>query len=326
MKAVNIGEFGNIDSVELRDAVRPQPEKGEVLVRVAAFGLNRADLLQVLGKYPPPPGYSPNMPGLEFAGEVVETDPGVTNVEPGDRVFGITSGESQAEFLVSHAELLMPIPESLSYEQAAAIPEVFITAHDAVVTQCGLSAGETILIHAVGSGVGLAALQIAKAVGAKTIGTSRTADKLEKCIDLGLDHGIVVGSPAAFADQASELANGGANVILDLVGGSYFEENVRALSMKGRMIVVGLTGGSVSQIDLGLVLRKRANIRSTFLRARPTDEKAAATAAFAADILPLIAKGAIKPNIDKVYGADSIVDAYKYLASNESFGKIVVKF
>ena len=281
MKAVYISEFGGGENLELRDVADPKkPSGGEVLVKVHAAGLNRADIMQRIGKYPPPPGYSPNIPGLEFAGEVAATGENVTSFNVGDRVFGITAGEAQAEYLLTEESVLARIPQRLNFTVAAAVPEVFITAHDAVFTQCGLLHGEWLLVHAVGSGVGLAALQLAKANGSFVAGTSRTEDKLDRCREFGLDLALLTREPA-FADAVKQASGSGANVILDLVGGDYFPENLESLAVKGRMILVGLTAGRKSEIDLGMALYKRARIIGTVLRARTTEEKAAATAAFA---------------------------------------------
>ena len=199
MRAVYITEFGATDNLEIREIPDPpKPEKAQVLVRVRAAGLNRADLLQVRGGYPPPAGYSPNIPGLEFAGEVVAVGEDVNAWTIGDRVFGITAGEAQAEFLLTDEKLLARIPDGLDFTRATAIPEAFITAHDAIFTLGNLRRGETLLIHAVGSGVGLAALQLAKGSEATVIGTSRTADKLERCREFGLDAAIATGNGANF--------------------------------------------------------------------------------------------------------------------------------
>jgi NADPH2:quinone reductase len=326
VKAVYIREFGDLDNVEIRDV--PTPDElgpSDVLVRVKAAGLNRADLLQVKGAYPPPAGYSPDLPGMEFAGEVVKAaGPGWST---GDRVFGIVAGEAQAEFLVTDTSLLARIPDNLSFNEAASVPEAFITAHDACFTQGELKQNETLLIHAVGSGVGLAALQLAKANGSTVIGTSRTADKLEACETFGLDHAIVAGTTADIADQVMKLTNGhGADVILDLVGAGYFEQNLASLAQKGRLMLVGLTSGSKTQFDLGLALRKRAKIIGTVLRARSKEEKAEATRRFTDEVVPLLAAGAVRPNLDRAFPADEAVAAYKYLASNKSFGKVVLEF
>lgn len=327
MRAVYITEFGPPENLEVREVTEPpKPIDAQVLVRVKAVGLNRADLLQVAGLYPPPAGISPNIPGLEFAGEVTETGPGVTNWTIGDRVFGIIGGESQAEFLLTEASLIARIPDNLSFTAAAAVPEAFITAHDAIVTLGGLTGEKTLLIHAVGSGVGLAALQLAKALGAIVIGTSRTVNKLEKCTAFGLDLGVATPEPI-FSDAVFNKTNGrGADVILDLVGAAYFQQNLLSLASKGRLILVGLTSGRKAKFDLGVALQKRASIIGTTLRGRSNAEKADATRLFADDVLLLLASGTVVPNVDRVFPVDEVVAAYNYLKSNESFGKVVLEF
>lgn len=327
MKAVYITEFDGAN-IELRDVPDlAKPTDGQVLVRVRAAGLNRADLLQARGLYPPPSGYSPNIPGLEFAGEIAAVGDDVKSLQISDRVFGITAGEAQAEYLLIDASLSARIPDNLSFTQAAAVPEAFITAHDAIITQGDLKNGETLLIHAVGSGVGLAALQIAKSKDVTVIGTSRTADKLVRCDEFGLDVGILTDKEIKFAEQIADITEGkGADVILDLVGASYFEQNLASLAQKGRLMLVGLTSGRTAEFNLGLALQKRANIIGTVLRARVTEEKAAATHRFADEVVPLIASGIIRPNLDRGFTAEYVIDAYKYLESNESFGKVVLEF
>jgi putative PIG3 family NAD(P)H quinone oxidoreductase len=328
MRAVYIKQFGDIENLELREiADPPKPTGTQVLVRVHAAGLNRADLLQVKGHYPAPQGYSSELPGLEFAGEVIETGENGNGFNPGDRVMGITAGHAQAEYILAEQSTLARIPDNLSFDEAAAIPEAFITAHDAVFTQSRLAAGETLLVHAVGSGVGLAALQMAKAAGANVIGTSRTADKLERCKEFGLDIGIVVGKEPDFSKSVAEATDGrGADVICDLVGASYFKENLASAALKGRIILVGLTGGATAEFNLGIALSKRLTIRGTVLRARSIEEKAAATEAFADFALPLFENGNIRATVDKVFPAADVREAYRYLASNESFGKVVLEF
>ena len=327
MKAVYISEFGPPENLEVREIPEPpKPQNTQVLIRAKSVGLNRADLLQVAGLYPPPTGYSPNIPGLEFAGEVSDIGSGVTNWKIGDRVFGIVAGESQAEFLVTDESLLARIPDNLTFTDAAAVPEAFITAHDAIVTLGGLTEGSTLLIHAVGSGVGLAGLQIAKAVGASVIGTSRTDEKLDKCARFGLDLAIATPEPV-FAEAVLEKTGGrGVNVILDLVGAAYFEQNLASLATKGRLILVGLTSGRTAEFNLGMALQKRATIIGTTLRGRSNAEKADATQCFADDVLPLLSSGTVVPNVDRVYPIEDVVAAYNYLKSNESFGKVILEF
>ena len=327
MKAVFIDDPSTGRGLSLAEVPDPAAPSGTaVLVRVRAAGLNRADLLQAKGLYPPPPGFSPNIPGLEFAGEVAAVGSGVTGWQPGDRVFGITAGEAQAEYVSIDERHLAPIPDRLSFNEAAAVPEAFITAFDAVVTQAGLARGETLLIHAVGSGVGLAALQIGHVVGARVIGTSRTAAKLDACREFGLDAGLVTAEPV-FADAVIEETGGrGADVILDLVGGAYFPENLRSLAPKGRVMLVGLTAGRKAEVDLGMILQKRATVRGTVLRGRSFDEKCEVTRRFRDDVVPLVADGTLRPVIDRVFAAADVLAAYDHLASNESFGKVVLEF
>lgn len=328
MKAVFVKEFGGIENLEIRDVENPpKPKETQVLVNVKTSALNRADLLQRRGFYPAPSGFPERILGLEFAGEVAEIGENVSKFQVGDRVFGITAGGAQAEFLLTDESLLAEIPENLSFTEAAAIPEAFITAHDAVFAQANLKKNETLLIHAVGSGVGLAALQLAKAKNIRTFGTSRTQDKLEKCRKFGLDEAILTGEGANFAGIIKEKTDGkGVDVILDLVGAVYFAANLDSLALKGRIMLVGTTGGAKAEMNFAPVMSKRAKIIGTVLRARPTVEKAEATAAFIEEVVPLFAEGKIKPNIDRVFKITEIREAHEYLESNASFGKIVLEF
>lgn len=328
MKAVYIAQFGGPENLEIREVPDPSGLSGtEVLVRVQAAGLNRADLLQRRGHYPPPSGYSPNIPGLEFAGEIVEKGEDVPDLSIGDRVFGITAGEAQAQLLKIDHRLVCKIPANVDILDAGGIPEAFITANDAVFAQGKLKSEETLLIHAVGSGVGLAALQLAKAYGHRVIGTSRTKEKLERCVEFNLDQGIVVPSPPAFADEVRAATGGrGVDVILDLVGGAYFEQNLQSLAPKGRLMLVGLTAGAHADFNLGMALSKRLTITGTVLRARSLDEKADATAAFKIGVVPMLASGAVRAVVDRVFYFTEVRAAHEYLESNDGFGKVVLEF
>ncbi|MFN2501761.1 MAG: NAD(P)H-quinone oxidoreductase [Pyrinomonadaceae bacterium] len=328
MKAVFIAEFGSIDNLELREVPEPPPPTGSgVLVRVRAAGLNRADLLQLEGLYPPPAGFAPEIPGLEFAGEIVEVGEHVRDLAAGDRVFAITAGEAQAEYISIDASLPTKIPESLSFTDAAAVPEVFITAHDAIFTLGNLRPRQTLLIHAVGSGVGLAALQLAKQREAVVLGTSRTIEKLDRCKEFGLDAAICTNAGMQFASLVKEKTNGaGADVILDLVGAAFFEENLASLAALGRLVLVGLTSGATASFDLRVALQKRATITGTTLRGRSLAEKAEATRKFADEVVPLLASGQIRANVDRVFPMTEAISAYKYIESNQSFGKVVLTF
>jgi NADPH:quinone reductase len=308
----------------------PAPVADRVRVRVHAAGLNRADILQRLGHYPAPPGYPKNIPGMEFAGEVESIGEAVRAWKVGDRVFGITAGGAQAELVVVPESNLARVPADLDWVTAGSMPEVFITAHDALFTRAGLHMGERVLIHAAASGVGTAAIQVAHAAGATVYGTSRTADKLQRIheLNLGLDKSVAVGGqPSNFVDAVQKWTSGaGVDVILDLVGGNYLAANLEALALRGRLICVGTMAGAKSEIDLGLLLRKRAIIIGTMLRGRSIEEKAEATRLFASSVLPLVSRGAIRPVIDRVYPVDEIRDAHERMESNESFGKIVLTF
>lgn len=326
MKAVYVKEFGGAENLEWREVEDlPKPTGAQVLVNVKASALNRADILQRKGFYPAPKGFPERVLGLEFAGEVSEIGKTVKNFKNGDRVFGITAGGANAEFLLSDASLLVKIPDNLSFIEAAAVPEAFITAHDAIFTQANLTENEMLLIHAVGSGVGLAALALAKAKNIKVFGTSRTKDKLDKCRRFGLDEAILISDETNFAEKIKEKTNNkGIDVILDLVGAKYFAANLESLALKGRLILVGLTGGGTAEFNLGTALSKRLKIVGTVLRSRSAEEKAKATRKFAEEVLPLIAAGKIKPNLDKVFAVEAVEKAHKYLESNQSFGKVVL--
>jgi putative PIG3 family NAD(P)H quinone oxidoreductase len=328
MKAVLFEGHGGPEVIRLGDTADLAPARGEVLVRVRAAALNRADLLQRRGLYPPPPGTRPDVPGLELAGEVVRAGDGVTAWRPGDRVMAISSGEAQAELAVVHERMLLPIPPGLSFEDAAALPEAGITSHDALFTLGGLRPGWPVLVHAVGSGVSTVALQLAKATGATVIGTSRTAEKLERARALGLDHGILVArDEPRFADEVRRLTGGaGCPLVLDFVGAAYARENLAALATLGRIVVVGTMGGDRPEVDYRLLMRVRGSIVGTTLRMRPLEEKIAATRAFARDVLPLVAAGRVRPVVDEVLPAARAREAHERLERNESFGKLVLAF
>lgn len=327
MKAVTITSFGGADVLEVRDvADAPRATLDRVRVRVRAAGLNRADILQRMGRYPAPPGYPQEIPGIEFAGEVESIGEEVREWQIGDRVFGIIGGGGQAEYVTVPANQLARIPDNLDWAQAAAVPEVFMTAHDALFTQCGVIIGEHVLIHAAGSGVGTAAIQLVRAAGAFAHGTSRTADKLERAKEFGLVSSIALNNdPAAFAEAAREWTGGaGVNVVLDLVGSAYLQANLQSLAIRGRLIFVGTTSGSKAEIDYGIVMSKRLKVMGTSLRTRPAEEKATATRLFAQQVLPLLATGQVRPVIDKVFKMQDVRAAHERLESNESFGKVVL--
>jgi putative PIG3 family NAD(P)H quinone oxidoreductase len=327
MRAAWIASFGGPEVLEIREAATPQPGRDDVLVRVRASALNRADLLQRQGKYPPPAGYPVEIPGIEFAGEIADVGVGVRKWKAGQRVFGLTGGAAHAEYIVSHQELIAEIPENLDWAAAAAIPEAFITAHDALWVQAALRPGESVLINAVGSGVGLAAVQLVRAIHAIPYGTSRTARKLDLARQYGMADGIVVRDNFDHLLAAMEqLTRGhGVNVMLDLVGGPYVNAGQKLMAVKGRIMLVGTVGGGSYQIEARYVMTKRLQIRGTVLRARSLEEKIRVTQAFAAEVVPLLAAGVLRPTIDSKFPMEEIADAHRRLESNESVGKVVIE-
>jgi putative PIG3 family NAD(P)H quinone oxidoreductase len=325
MRAVVITEFGGPDVLAVEEVPRPAPGPGEVRVRTSTSGVNRADLLQRMGRYPVPAGWPEDIPGLEFAGVVDAMGRRVDAVKEGDPVMGILGGGGYAEYVVTRADTLVPVPSSLTLDEAGAVPEVFMTAFDALFLQEGLKSGETLLIHAVGSGVGTAALQIAASIGAHVIGTSRTPAKLERAVALGLALGVP--GDEAWPDEVLELTGGqGADVILDLVGGPYLAGNQRVLAPLGRHIVVGVPGGAEATIDLRALMGRRGSIRGTVLRARPAPEKAALAEAFTEWACPLFEEGRVRPVVDSILPPEGAAEAHRRLAENRSFGKVLLKW
>lgn len=327
MKAVVITRFGGPEVLEIRDVPRPEPAPEEVLVRVRSTALNRADLLQRLGRYPAPPGAPQNIPGLEFAGEVAELGANAHRWREGDRVMGIIAGGAHAEFVTAHQDAVAVVPPNLELSAAGGVPEVFITAHDAL-RQAGFKAGEHVLIHAVGSGVGLAATQLVRALGGHAFGTSRTPDKIERAKAYGLESGFEVPQPSALtglsAFAKSVTGDGGFDVVLDLNGGPYFAASLEAMAPRGRLILIGGVAGGKTEVDLYQILGKRLHVIGTVMRARSLHEKIATTAAFEGEVGPLLASGTVQPVIDSQFPLDQIQDAHRRLESNETFGKVVL--
>jgi putative PIG3 family NAD(P)H quinone oxidoreductase len=325
-RAVRIREPGDVDVLEIGEIAVREPGPGEILVEVAAAGLNRADLLQRRGLYPAPPGVPPDVPGLEYAGVAAAVGEGVTAFAPGDRLMGIVGGGAMATWTVVHEREVLRIPDNLSFAEAAAIPEVFLTAYDALFCQAGLRMGEVVLLHAVASGVGTAALQLARIAGARAIGTSRTQEKLERCAELGLSASIRA-EGGRFADRVAEITGGRlADVILDCVGAAYLAENLRALAPLGRLVVLGLLGGATGEMPLGLLVSRRVRVMGSVLRSRPLEEKAALAQRFSREVLPLFADGQLKPVIDAVLRMEEIRDAHRRMERNENIGKIVLSW
>jgi NADPH2:quinone reductase len=307
----------------LEPAERPLPEPGPdgVVVRVHGAGLNRADLLQRAGRYPPPPGVPVDIPGMEFAGIVSAIGANVTSRAVGDRVFGITGGGAQAEYVAIPAAHCAIVPPDLDLVTMGGVPEVFITAHDAMVTQAHLSAGEWVLVHAIGSGVGTAALQLARALGGRVVGTARTADKIERCPTRTADGSLDVD---ALAWSIVEATGDGPNVVLDTVGGDYVIADVNAAAPKGRIVCIGTIAGGRANLPIMSILGKRLTLIGTVLRGRDVAEKAAATDAFVRDVVPLLADGRIMPIVEATFPLDQANDAYALLESDTTFGKVIL--
>lgn len=326
MRAVVIAEAGGPEVLGVREVARPEPGPGQVRVRVRASGINRADLLQRRGHYPAPPGWPQEIPGLEYAGTVEEVGPGVEAWGAGDEVMGLVGGGGCAEHVVVHERIPVRVPGGVALRSAGAIPEVFMTAWDALFRQMDLRAGETLLIHAVGSGVGTAALQLARAAGARTLGTSRTPEKVKRARKLGLDVGVVSDEDGWLEPVRSATAKRGVDVILDLVGAAYLADNVRALAEGGRWIVVGVPSGVRGEIDLRALMGRRATVRGTVLRARPLEEKAILAREFEERVVPLFERGVLEPVIHGFFPPGEAGRAHAVMEGNENFGKLILEW
>ena len=323
MKAVICREPGGAEVLEIAEIAPPEPGSGEVLVRNFATALNRADLLQRRGLYPPPPGDSEIL-GLEFAGEVAKSG-GASEISIGDRVFGLVGGGAYAEFLVVPAGLLVPIPDHLSYDLAAAIPEAFYTAHEALLELAQLKSGEMLVVHAGASGVGCAAIQLARRTGATVIATAGSPEKVRLCEDLGANRAVNY-REQDFVEVVRDLSSGeGADVILDLVGAKYWDRNLESLRVGGRYLVVGLVGGRRVQVDLGTILKRRLRILGTAMRGRSLADKIAITARFVRDVLPQFAAGTLRPVLDQIFTLDEVRAAHERMEANLNLGKIVLR-
>lgn len=325
MRAAVVGEPGGPEVFSIEEVPDPSPGPDEALVAVAASALNRADLLQRMGRYPGPPGTRDDIPGLEMAGTVEAVGERVTGWQPGDRVMALLGGGGYASRVVVHERMLMPVPEALSLEEAASLPEVFLTAFDAMLLQCELQPGESFLVHAAGSGVGTAAIQIAAAQSCRVFGTAGSAEKLAQAAELGLDVGINY-HEQDFAEVVRDETGGrGVNVILDVIGRPYWAQNLASLAVRGRMVIVGTMGGGNVEANLGALMGKRLRVHGTVLRARPLEEKATLVQAFVARVLPLIESGAIRPVVDRVFDLEEVGEAHRYMETNANFGKIVLR-
>ena len=325
VQAVVISRPGGAEVLELREVADPTFGPDEVLVRVHASAMNRADLLQRRGLYPAPPGSPRDIPGLEFAGEVESCGARVEAVRPGDRVMGILGGGGHAEKIVLHERLCIPVPPGLSWEEAAAVPEAFLTSFDALFARARLAPGEALLVQAASSGVGTAAVQIARVAGARVIALSRTAEKRRRLAALHLDHVLDPALPDLADEIRSASGARGVDVVLQLVGATSFAIDMEVLADRGRIVVVGVMGGSTVTADLFALMRKRAMIMGTVLRARELEEKIALSQEFARLMLPLFEDGRLRPVVDRVLPLSEIATAHALLESNQCFGKIVLR-
>jgi putative PIG3 family NAD(P)H quinone oxidoreductase len=323
MRAVVLRSHGGPEVLGLEAVPEPEPGPEEVVVDIRATAVNRADLLQRLGLYPNPYPEALEIPGLEFAGTIRSLGDRVRAWQIGDRVMAITGGGAYAERIAVHERQLMAIPASVSVEDAAAIPEVFLTAWDALVVQGGLTSGRWALVHAGASGVGTAAIQLAKALGAR-IAVTCSAGKVEACRALGADVVVDYGAQDFVAEVKQATGDAGVDVVLDVIGGDYVDRNIQSVRVGGRIVQVGVMGGGATTVNVGALLPKRASLIGTVLRARPIEEKIAISRRFAAEILPLFEAGRLRPVIDSRVDLDHIADAHRRMETNANVGKIVI--
>jgi NADPH2:quinone reductase len=298
----------------VEDHPDPEPGSGEVLVKVLAAGLNGADMMQRRGLYPPPPGYPEDIPGLEFAGEVVALGRGARRFKEGDRVMAVIGGGAQAELTTVHEREAMPVPEGLGWPEAGGLPEVFMTAHDAVFTQAELQPGEHLLVHGGAGGVGTAAIQLAHATGARVTATVRREELRDAVAELGAD----VIDPEGFDEH------GPFDVILELVGAPNLPTNVKSLATRGRLVVIGISAGAKGELNLGALMGKRGRVMASTLRSRPLEEKAEAARLVERSVLPLVASGEVKVPVHATYPLEQAAEAYDAFGAGGKLGKIVL--
>lgn len=324
MRTLVIEGSGASGTLAIRE--RPDPSYGpdEVRVRVRAAGLNRADVLQRRGLYPPPPGAPRDVPGLEFAGEIDACGAAVTAWQPGDRVMGIVGGGAHAERLVLHERMCLAVPPGLGFAEAAAIPEAYLTAFDALVVRGGMLPGSAVVVDAAGSGVGTAACLLALAAGARLVAMTRTASKRARLVDLGVSTVLDPNAPDLGRAVRGALGGYGAEIVIDFVGASAWARNIDFLAPLGRLVLIGTLGGTKVQADLGVLLRKRLTVVGTVLRSRPIEEKIALVRSFAQTALPLLAAGRLRAVVDRTYPLEEAARAHAAMERNENFGKIVL--
>jgi putative PIG3 family NAD(P)H quinone oxidoreductase len=323
MRAITISSPGGPEVLTLSEVPDPAPAPGEVLIDIVAAGVNRADLLQRQGMYPPPPG-APPYPGLECSGLIAAAGQGVTGWQAGDEVCALLSGGGYAERVAVPAGHLLPVPDGLTVAQAAALPEVACTVHSNLVTLAGLTAGDALLVHGGASGIGTMAIQLGRELGARVMCTAGTAAKLDRCRELGAELAISYASEDFVAAVSDFTGGRGADVILDIMGACYLERNVTALAPGGRLVVIGMQGGTRAELDLNALLRKRASVHATSLRSRPAAEKAAIVTAVRNQVWPMVRSGAIHPVIDTVLPLADAADAHRLMESGDHVGKILL--
>lgn len=321
MRVIEIeGGKGPVQALRIGERPTPRPDQGQVLIRVRAAGVNRPDVLQRMGHYPPPPGASDIM-GLEVAGEVEAVGPGVTRWRAGDRVCALLGGGGYADYAVADAGHLLPIPETLDFTQAAALPETAFTVWANVFEDGRLKAGETLLVHGAASGIGVMAVQAAKAAGARVIATGRGHEKAAAARALGADLAVDA-SDGRFLEAVQGV--GGADVVLDMVGSAYAEQNLEALKPGGRWVVIAFQSGPLAQVDLSRIMRRRLILTGSTLRARPVEEKTRLSRAVEAELWPWVADGRVRPVIDSMFPLDQAGAAHARLESGDHVGKVVL--
>lgn len=324
MRFIRVDNPGETYSLAIVDAPRPVPGHGEVLIRVAAAGVNRADLLQAMGRYPPPPGASETL-GLEVSGEIAELGPGVATFRMGEAVCALLTGGGYAEYAVASASCLLPVPASVDLTAAAALPEVHFTVWTNLMDSSRLLPGESVLVHGGSSGIGTAAIQFCTARGHTVFATAGNPAKCKACEELGAVRAINY-REEDFVEAISQATGGrGVDVILDMVGGDYVERNFRALARGGRLVNIAFQGGMSATVNFGLMLMKRLTFTATTLRARSNEEKGAIRDALAREVWPLIAAGHIKPVVDRTYPFEKAQEAHARMASSGHIGKILLK-
>ena len=324
MKAVVIDRPGGPEVLGVREVPDPAFGPEEVLVRVRAAGVNRADLLQRRGRYPAPPGVPADVPGLEFAGEIEACGERAAIFRVGDRVMGIVGGGAYAERVATHERACVAVPPALSFEEAGAIPEAFMTADDALHARGSLGPGEAVLVHAAASGVGTACVQLARAAGARVIALSRSAPKRRRLRDLGADHVLDSTSPN-LEDAIRTAAGGSVDLVVDFLGASSFKLNLDVLGTGGRLVLVGTLSGSTVEADLSTLMTKRLTVKGTVLRGRPIEQKIALAQELSRRVIPLFATGRLVPVIDRVLPLEAAATAHAAMERNENFGKIVLR-